>query len=79
MSDETKDDDHLGGIMLGQVVFKGQPMVGIKVGDGVVTLFHTGYMLKVYDQLGDILYNMGALAEDDEEDGGEGEPGSMLN
>ena len=64
MSEQIKDEDHLGGIMLGQVVFKGQPMVGIKVGDGVVTLFHVDYMLRVYDQLGDILYNMGALEEE---------------
>ena len=70
MSDE-KEDNHLGGIMLGLVEFQGEPGIGIKVGDSIITVFPIQYMVNVYDQLGEILYKVGAL--DDDESEGESE------
>lgn len=67
MTEDAKNEaPELGGIMLGLVEFQGEPGVGIKVGDGVITVFHPQYMLNVYDQLGEILYKLGVLNDGDE-------------
>lgn len=68
MSDQEQKQEDFNGVMLGLVEFKGETFVGVKVGNGQINLLDPRYMLKVYDQLGEILYSLNLLDEDEGED-----------
>ena len=77
MADEKQDD--FSGVMLGLVEFNGEPGVGIKVGNGNIVVFPIDYMVKVFDQLGEILHSVGALDDDDSESEDDDDEGRIVN